>query len=277
VEDSELIEINSMTFDKMIKGNIEIAIRMLRKLSIRLREAERRIEGLQADGRPASVARPVVAAKPRAATAAGSGTRLEVEGEGTLFPVSTDETLIGRFDPVTELMPDVDLTQVDLKRSARCTPAGAGRRGVPLTEGRRAQRDVRQRHEVGHRAAARPGRRQGQLRNGQARLPRMTAAARGAQALVVGLLAVAPADARHPFPFRTAVVVVWGDDGGSDAFRHDVGRALTQSLSEGCFAAVEFVQGSAAVSADLLSVELSNVTEGSDSVRSQFAPAGARS
>src|SRR5215813_849034 len=46
-EDAELIEINSMTFDKMIKGNIEIAIRMLRKLSIRLREAERRIETLQ--------------------------------------------------------------------------------------------------------------------------------------------------------------------------------------------------------------------------------------
>ena len=44
VDDSELIEINSMTFDKMIKGNIEIAIRMLRKLSIRLREAEKKIE-----------------------------------------------------------------------------------------------------------------------------------------------------------------------------------------------------------------------------------------
>jgi pSer/pThr/pTyr-binding forkhead associated (FHA) protein len=106
-----------MTFDKMIKGNIEIAIRMLRKLSIRLREAERRIEGLQADGRSPSAARPPAATKARPATAAGTGTRLEVEGEGTLYPVSSEETLIGRFDPVTELMPDVDLTQVDLKRS----------------------------------------------------------------------------------------------------------------------------------------------------------------
>jgi len=117
VEDSELIEINSMTFDKMIKGNIEIAIRMLRKLSIRLRETERRIEGLQADGRGGAPARPVAPAKPKAAAAEGSGTRLEVEGEGLLFPVNGNETLIGRFDPVTELMPDVDLTQVDLKRS----------------------------------------------------------------------------------------------------------------------------------------------------------------
>jgi CRP-like cAMP-binding protein len=106
-----------MTFDKMIKGNIEIAIRMLRKLSIRLREAERRIETLQADGRPPAASRPVAFSKPRAAAASGTGTRLEVEGEGTLFPLNAEETLIGRFDPVTELMPDVDLTQVDLKRS----------------------------------------------------------------------------------------------------------------------------------------------------------------
>jgi len=117
VEDSELIEINSMTFDKMIKGNIEIAIRMLRKLSIRLRDAERRIEALQADGRTAAASRPSAPVVARPSSAAGSGTRLEVEGEGTQFPVNAQETLIGRFDPVTELMPDVDLTQVDLKRS----------------------------------------------------------------------------------------------------------------------------------------------------------------
>src|SRR5512139_1742997 len=59
VEDAELIEINSMTFDKMIKGNIEIAIRMLRKLSIRLRDAERRIESLQStDAHPVAASRP---------------------------------------------------------------------------------------------------------------------------------------------------------------------------------------------------------------------------
>jgi CRP-like cAMP-binding protein len=117
VEDAELIEINSMTFDKMIKGNIEIAIRMLRKLSIRLRETERRLEGLQADGRSATPARQTAAAKPRAAGNAGTGTRLEVDGDGTSFAIAASETLIGRFDPVTEQMPDVDLTQVDLKRS----------------------------------------------------------------------------------------------------------------------------------------------------------------
>jgi CRP-like cAMP-binding protein len=118
VEDSELIEINSMTFDKMIKGNIEIAIRMLRKLSIRLRESEQKIEALQALG-SAGVPAPrlPVPPRPRAIPAGGEGPRLEVEGENTSFALSTEETLIGRFDPVTELRPDVDLTQVDLKRS----------------------------------------------------------------------------------------------------------------------------------------------------------------
>ncbi len=117
VEDAELIEINSMTFDKMIKGNIEIAIRMLRKLSIRLRETERRLEGLQADGRSAAPARQASVAKPKQVGSATTGTRLEVEGETTTFQVQAEETLIGRFDPVTEQMPDIDLTQVDLKRS----------------------------------------------------------------------------------------------------------------------------------------------------------------
>jgi len=120
VEDSELIEINSMTFDKMIKGNIEIAIRMLRKLSIRLRESEKQIEKLQAGGSAyaASPSRPTRPARPSSAeTKAGDGIRLEVEGESVAFPLGEIETLIGRYDPVTDLRPDVDLTEVDLKRS----------------------------------------------------------------------------------------------------------------------------------------------------------------
>src|SRR3989441_12025309 len=44
LDDSELIEINSTTFDTMIRANIEIAVRMLRKLSNRLQEANRKIE-----------------------------------------------------------------------------------------------------------------------------------------------------------------------------------------------------------------------------------------
>ena len=118
VEDAELIEINSMTFDKMIKSNIEIAIRMLRKLSIRLREAERRLGEKASSERAAPVPRPVPAApqKASAGTAPG-GARLEVVESGLVVPLYGAEVLIGRYDPVTELKPDVDLTEIDLKRS----------------------------------------------------------------------------------------------------------------------------------------------------------------
>jgi len=50
LEDCELIEINSTVFDRMIRGNIEIAVRMLRKLSTRLQEANHRVEELAAAG-----------------------------------------------------------------------------------------------------------------------------------------------------------------------------------------------------------------------------------
>jgi CRP-like cAMP-binding protein len=121
LDDSELIEINSMTFDKMIKGNIEIAIRMLRKLSLRLREAERRIEELDhaaGAARPTTTLGPVTRSRPQTSEPALDGPRLvSEEDDATCFPVGEAETLVGRFDPVTEMKPDVDLTQVDLKRS----------------------------------------------------------------------------------------------------------------------------------------------------------------
>ncbi len=118
VEDTELIEINSMTFDKMIKGNIEIAIRMLRKLSIRLREAERIIEELHVtDVRATRATRSAPTKRPSTTAATATGARLEVESDGTVLKLNGDDTLIGRFDPVTDLRPDVDLTQFDLKRS----------------------------------------------------------------------------------------------------------------------------------------------------------------
>ena len=140
VEDTELIEINSMTFDKMIKGNIEIAIRMLRKLSIRLRETERRLEEIQVGGAMAAQAgRPAARPQPRPSASdakKGSGARLEVEGESTIFSLPDDETLIGRYDPVTDTRPDVDLTQVDLKRSVSRRHARVARNadGTFITE-----------------------------------------------------------------------------------------------------------------------------------------------
>jgi hypothetical protein len=238
IEKCELIEINSMTFDRMIRGNIEIAVRMLRKLSIRLRRSEKAIEELQQEiaarapvevpagvsempagsagaveppaERPAipqpEVAPPEVAAyspasshpsppqtvDPVAAGLPGTATeepaplppeipaapsdtaeplppapeppvpaepprpgppapdsepppahkplsfpaptrpvmpaatsprgqrrgpRLSDDSGNVIFPLSETESLIGRYDPVTETEPEVDLTPLDIKRS----------------------------------------------------------------------------------------------------------------------------------------------------------------
>jgi CRP-like cAMP-binding protein len=116
--DAEVIEINNSVFGKMIRSNIEIAVRMLRKLSIRLREAETRIAELQAgDARAAPRARrPSQRAGP-AKLDASTGARLEVEGQDVAYPIAAANVLIGRYDPVTQLKPNIDLTDLDLKRS----------------------------------------------------------------------------------------------------------------------------------------------------------------
>jgi CRP-like cAMP-binding protein len=117
LEDSELVEINSTTFDKMIRGNIEIAIRMLRKLSIRLREAERKVAELHPSALRAVAAARQTASGSTAAGKVSEGARLELAPGGQAFALAAAEVLIGRYDPVTEQRPDIDLTELDLKRS----------------------------------------------------------------------------------------------------------------------------------------------------------------
>src|SRR5262245_31948450 len=146
LDDSELIEISGTTFDTMIRSNIEIAVRMLRKLSNRLQEANRKIELLSrpaAAGKRAAPAARVTAvdmdqpaeAPPPASAAPSSGVSaapkpidevavpagacalLVLEGGSRHFPITSETALIGRYDPVTGTRPEVDLTQVDINRS----------------------------------------------------------------------------------------------------------------------------------------------------------------
>ena len=116
-DDAELIEINNTIFDRMIRGNIEIAVRMLRKLSIRLREAEGKITDLQAGDQLPSAGRPGQSTSSCTEPVDGSGVWLQANGQDFGYPVRESETLVGRFDPVTQLKPDIDLTDLDLKRS----------------------------------------------------------------------------------------------------------------------------------------------------------------
>ncbi len=147
VEDVELIEINSTLFDRMIKANTEIAVRMLRKLSIRLREADKALAGALSAGprqaaAPAAV--PADAARTKAEPAPDSRGSMRAPDPAALqgchalfvcedgqesFPITTDKAVLGRFDPVTGLKPEVDLSSADINRSvsrqhARLTQEG---------------------------------------------------------------------------------------------------------------------------------------------------------
>lgn len=122
VEDSELIIINGSTFDQMIKSNIEIAVRMMRKLSLRLRETTEQLEGaLASRGAPAPPpAEPCGVDLTKAGTAEDQPPVLAqfiADGSLNVFPVYKEIALIGRKDPVTGITPDVDLTEEDVKRS----------------------------------------------------------------------------------------------------------------------------------------------------------------
>lgn len=122
VEDAEVIVINTATFHQMIQSNIEIAVRMLRKLSGRLRETTDELEnalllqGLTHIPKPSEIP----AAAPAEATSSVTPPVLAqflVEGTLRVFNITKDVSLIGRKDPVTGIVPDVDLTDEDVKRS----------------------------------------------------------------------------------------------------------------------------------------------------------------
>ncbi|MBI4161887.1 MAG: cyclic nucleotide-binding domain-containing protein [Acidobacteria bacterium] len=137
-EETELVRIHSAIFDRMIRRNTEIAVRMILKLSRRVEEANARLQdALQGKAAVPTAAAPVppppgaetaqLAAAPipttapvrevSAAPAAGVLAELVLEGGKRTFPLRTDSALIGRYDPVTGDRPEIDLTSVDVGRS----------------------------------------------------------------------------------------------------------------------------------------------------------------
>ena len=116
VTDVKVVAINGSRFDEMLRKNPEVAVRIIRKYSKRLREANSLLEklvGREVDADQVSMDATVVAPAEKA-----TRHRLVDVATGTAFFFSTgDETTIGRADPVTGILPDVDLTPVDTNRS----------------------------------------------------------------------------------------------------------------------------------------------------------------
>lgn len=114
-----MVVIHRSTFVKMLKTNMEIAIRMLQKLSSRMHESDKKIDKLlaqlsavendshlatQPNFKPQRVRKRVIG-------------KLVSVAKNRVFILDNDRNLIGRYDPVTGIKPEVDLTYEDDTRS----------------------------------------------------------------------------------------------------------------------------------------------------------------
>jgi CRP-like cAMP-binding protein len=113
ITDVEVLQLRSADFDNILRRKPEIAVRMMMKLSERLREANRRYDELAGKQDPAMVMRPSPASQGIKVNAA-----LFHENSGALFVLHNEgDTSIGRHDPVTGVTPDIDLTDMDTERT----------------------------------------------------------------------------------------------------------------------------------------------------------------
>ena len=123
LEDADLITINSQTFGEMIRSNPEIAVRMLRKYSMRMREFSDQLELLMVSrgGAPAEVptGEGISQAPPTPTIPSKETARayFVAKNSGKMYHVYKDEVLLGRYDSVTGHRPEVDLTEEDVNRN----------------------------------------------------------------------------------------------------------------------------------------------------------------
>jgi CRP/FNR family cyclic AMP-dependent transcriptional regulator len=121
VEGGDLIVIGSEVFGDMVKSYPEIAVRMLRKYSLRLRETTKQFEELAAQSGRAeagsTIERPAQTPAKPAPQQAEALAYFISKASGNVFPVFKSDSLIGRYDSVTGQTPEVDLTNEDSARN----------------------------------------------------------------------------------------------------------------------------------------------------------------
>ena len=121
---AELLRVNGLVFNKMITSNAEIAVRMLRKISKRLAEANDKVAAYAADSQRRGAGgeapfeelppAPVAVATPAPVMPAAA---LVILKSGNAYPLDKELILIGRHDPVTGIHPEVDLSKEELGKS----------------------------------------------------------------------------------------------------------------------------------------------------------------
>lgn len=115
ISDVKLVVINGARFDEMLRKNPEIAVRIIRKYSKRLREANTLLEHLA--GRNVDADHAGLESATAKMERPGRHRLIDVASGTAFFFSQGDETTIGRADPVTGILPDIDLTPVDTNRS----------------------------------------------------------------------------------------------------------------------------------------------------------------
>lgn len=112
--DVEVVLIDRSAFIYILKHNPEITIRIMRKLARRLRQTTHLLQ--ETIGNDVDIESSGAMEEPKAAL--DPNARLVEVTSGFAFPLAEGgETSVGRIDPVTGILPDVDLTPVDEKRS----------------------------------------------------------------------------------------------------------------------------------------------------------------
>ncbi len=106
---AKLVEIDRAGFAHMLKRNAEIAVRMIRKLRKRVEHAEDML--LRAYAGRASLEQD----ESTRAMVAGHARLVYLNDNSELPLPNQPEARVGRLDPVNNIYPDIDLTQIDVQ------------------------------------------------------------------------------------------------------------------------------------------------------------------
>ena len=117
VTDVKAVVINGTRFDEMLRKNPEVAVRIIRKYSKRLREANTLLEKLVGKEVDPDQVQMVGTQSVQLDKSAGRHRLIDVASGAPFYFSSGNEMTIGRADPVTGILPDIDLTTVDTNRS----------------------------------------------------------------------------------------------------------------------------------------------------------------
>jgi len=117
LEETTLIEINGALFDRMLRRNPEIAVRIMRKLCGRVREADESLRLVLQGADPVSEEEPEV--EETTGDTAGFPCRMRHRESGKEYALDLAKpATVGRVDPVTGIEPELDLSQLDTERSS---------------------------------------------------------------------------------------------------------------------------------------------------------------